>query len=98
MEDSAMNTTRLLAVCAALSVTVPAWSARADCSTPEGRDIIHLKYRQAMAAWSQSNPQGYADAQDQLKADLATAQHASAEQRDQKQCAMWQRYITLSKK
>jgi hypothetical protein len=97
LEDSSMKSNGLLVVALAFLVAMPV-VARADCFTPEGRDIMHIKYQQAMAAWSQNDPKGYDDAQEQIKTDNAAAQHAAADKRDQKQCAVWQRYITLSRK
>ena len=92
-----MKSNGLLMAALVLLVAIP-MSARADCYTPEGRETVHIKYRQAMAAWSQNDPNAYADAQEQIKTDNATAQHAAADKRDQKQCAVWQKYISLSRK
>ncbi len=91
-----MKLARLAGLGIALAVAMPIVSAHADCRTPEGQSTVQIKFRQAMAGWSMNDPTAYAAAQEQLKKDMAAVQRYATEQRDQRKCAVWQRYIKLS--
>jgi ABC-type transport system involved in cytochrome bd biosynthesis fused ATPase/permease subunit len=93
-----MKMARLALAAIAVLVATPIVSAHADCTTPEGRATMQAKYRQALAAWSMSDAKAYEEAQEQLQKDNYAAQHSAADKREQKQCAVWQKYIKLSRK